>query len=61
MILHIFIYIYINGIYYEGWSDKRWFPAQLYDNTPKLIKHFENNSTSRFKQLNDCIVKIVPL
>lgn len=53
-----YIYIRINNIYYDIWSEKRWFPKELYNKTPEMIRYFEENSLSRFKQLNDCILKI---
>ena len=48
-----YIYIRINNIYYSGWSDKRTFPKKLYNDTTKLINHFETYSISRFEQLNN--------
>jgi hypothetical protein len=54
-----YIYIRIDNKYYSGWSDKRWFPKELYNNTPKLIEYFEKNSISRFRQLCDCILNII--
>ena len=54
-----YIYIRIANKYYSGWSIKRWFPKELYNNTPKLIAHFETNSISRFRQIADCILEII--
>lgn len=54
-----FIYIRINNMYYSGWTEKRWFPKEYYNDTNKLIKHFEKKSITRFKQLHDCICKII--
>ena len=30
-----YIYIRIDNKYYKGWSEKRWFPKEIYNNTPK--------------------------
>jgi len=54
-----YIYIRINNIYYSGWSEERSFPKELYNNTEKLITHFETHSISRSKQLNNAILKII--
>jgi non-canonical (house-cleaning) NTP pyrophosphatase len=54
-----FIYIRINNVYYSGWSDKRFFPSNLYKDTNNLIKYFEKNKIPRFIQLNDGVIKIV--
>mgnify|MGYP006161488943 CR=1 FL=1 len=34
-------------------------PKELYNNTEKLITHFETHSISRSKQLNNAILKII--
>lgn len=54
-----FIYIRINNIYYSGWTQKRWFPKELYNQTPKLIQYLEDNSMSRSKQLTDGVSNII--
>jgi non-canonical (house-cleaning) NTP pyrophosphatase len=54
-----FIYIRINNTIYSGWSSKREFPSNLFDNTRELVKHFEKNSITRHKQLSDCLNKII--
>lgn len=54
-----FIYIRIDNINYSGWSEKRWFPKEIYNDTNKLISYFEKNSTTRYKQLHDCILKLI--
>ena len=54
-----YIYIMIDNKYYKGLSEKRWFPKELYNNTPKLIEYFEKNSISRFRQLSDCISELI--
>ena len=54
-----YIYIKINNIYYSGWSEKRWFPKEYYNDTNKLITYFEAKSITRYKQLYDCISKII--
>ncbi len=54
-----YIYIRLNNKIYSGWSSKREFPSNLYNNTSKLVKHFEKNSITRHKQLSDCLNKII--
>ena len=54
-----FIYIRLNNKIYSGWSSKRDFPSNLFDNTSELVKHFEKNSITRHKQLSDCLNKII--
>ena len=54
-----YIYIRINGIIYDGWSEKRYFPRKLYNDIVKLIQHFEKNSITRTKQLEDCVARIM--
>lgn len=46
-----FAYIRINGIIYQGWSEKRYFPKELYNKTPELVKYLEKHSISRYEQL----------
>jgi non-canonical (house-cleaning) NTP pyrophosphatase len=53
-----FVYVRIEGKYYSGWSEKRWFPKTLYNDTSALINYFETNSISRFKQLHNCVLKL---
>lgn len=38
---------------------KRYFPRNLYNDIVKLIKHFEKNSITRTKQLEDCVARIM--
>ena len=54
-----FIYIRLNNTIYSGWSSKREFPSNLYNNTSELVKHFEKNSITRHKQLSDCLNDII--
>ena len=54
-----FIYIRLNNTIYSGWSSKREFPSNLYNNTSELVKHFEKNSITRHKQLSDCLNEII--
>ena len=54
-----FIYIRLNNKIYSGWSSKREFPSNLYNNTSELVKHFEKNSITRHKQLSECLNKII--
>ena len=54
-----YIYIRLNGIIYDGWSEKRYFPRKLYNDIVKLIQHFEKNSITRTKQLEDCVARIM--
>lgn len=54
-----YIYVHINGKKYEKWSEKRFFPKELHNNTEKLIEYFEINSVSRYEQLNNCILSIL--
>lgn len=54
-----YIYIRINGKIYNGWTEKRYFPKNLFNNTPKLIEYFEGHSLTRFNQLNNGIKKIL--
>ena len=54
-----YIYIRLNNKIYSGWSSKREFPSNLYNNTSELVKHFEKNSITRHKQLSDCLNEII--
>jgi|APSaa5957512535_1039671.scaffolds.fasta_scaffold298274_1 non-canonical (house-cleaning) NTP pyrophosphatase len=54
-----FIYIRINNKIYSAWSEKRFFPKEIYNNTKKLIEHFEKKTISRYEQLNNCILSIL--
>ena len=45
-----FISVKINDKKIEKWSEKRYFPKELYNNTPKLIEYFEQNTITRFEQ-----------
>ena len=54
-----YIYIRINDIIYDGWSEKRYFPSILFNDIEKLIKHFEENSITRTKQLDDSVSVII--
>ena len=54
-----YIYIRLNNKIYSGWSSKREFPSNLYNNTSELVKHFEKNSITRHKQLSECLNKII--
>ena len=54
-----YIYIRINGVIYEGWTKKRYFPSILYNDIIKLVKHFEDNSITRLKQLEDCMLLLL--
>jgi non-canonical (house-cleaning) NTP pyrophosphatase len=54
-----YIYIRINGKIYNGWTEKRYFPKYLFNNTPKLIEYFETYSITRFNQLNNCVIEIL--
>ena len=51
-----YIYLRINNNYYSAWSNKRWFPKELYNDTTKLIEYFKE---TRFNQLNDCLFKLM--
>lgn len=53
-----YIYIKINNNYYCGWSQKRWFPKEYYNDTEKLIEYFESNHQSRYSQLRDAIYEM---
>lgn len=53
-----YIYIRIYNKHYSGWSEKREFPKELYNDTDKLIAHFETNSISRLEQLNNAVLQI---
>jgi hypothetical protein len=53
-----YVYARINGIYYDSWSLKRWFPSILYNDTEKLIEYFEKNSMSRYEQLNNAVANL---
>ena len=54
-----YIYVRINNNYYSAWSKKRWFPKELYNDTPKLITHFKNANDTRFNQLHECLFKLI--
>ena len=54
-----FIYIRLNNKEYSGWSSKRYFPSNLYNNTEELVKYFEIHSITRYKQLYDCLEDII--
>lgn len=53
-----YVYIKINNKYYCGWSQKRWFPKEYYNDTEKLIEYFESNNQSRYSQLSNAIYDI---
>lgn len=54
-----YIYMRINGKILNGWSEKRYFPKEMYNNTEKLIKYFSSHSISRYDQINNCILAIL--
>ena len=54
-----FISVKINDKKIEKWSEKRYFPKELYNNTPKLIEYFEKNTITRFEQLSNCVNAII--
>lgn len=54
-----FISVKINDKKIEKWSEKRYFPKELYNNTPKLIEYFEQNTITRFEQLSNCVNAII--
>ena len=54
-----FIYIRLNNTIYSGWSTKRYFPRNLYNNTVELVNYFEKYSMTRHKQLGDCLNDII--
>jgi non-canonical (house-cleaning) NTP pyrophosphatase len=53
-----YVYISINNTIYEGWSEKRYFPKELYNKTPELIRYLEKNSMSRYEQLKLLLEKV---
>lgn len=54
-----FIYLRINNNIYCEWTYKRYFPKELYNDTQKLIKYFEDRSLSRYKQLCNGILSLI--
>ena len=54
-----FISVKINDKKIEKWSEKRYFPKELYNNTSKLIEYFEQNTITRFEQLSNCVNAII--
>lgn len=54
-----FIYLKLKGKIYSSFTQKRYFPKELYNRTPELVKHLESTSMSRYKQLNDSIMELV--
>ena len=53
-----FIHAKIDGKLYNSWSEKRYFPKELYNKTEELIKYFEKHSITRLEQLSKCVISL---
>ena len=53
-----FIHAKIDGKIYNSWSEKRYFPKELYNKTEELIRYFEKNSITRLEQLSNCVISL---
>lgn len=54
-----FIYIRINNKQYSGWSAKRHFPSDLYNDIAALINYFKYYSITRHTQIYNCLEDII--
>lgn len=54
-----YIYIRLKGKIYSSLTQKRYFPKELYNDTPKLIEYLEMTSMSRYEQLHNCIMDLI--